>query len=301
MKARMYWYWVIGLIIFIAAAWSLLYRTPVAPRHSDGAPGILQAHWSPAWGTTVGIDMPITLTLPLPARTQNVAAALTVLPRIPYTVTRGPGRNQFVIRSRLGFWPTDSHLRFGLAEALLWPNMPNLVTVSRDTVTTDDGRTIVVNLSHQTMQVYQGSHLLRTMPVSTGVPPAYTTPDGTFYIWRRVKTGRMVGGKPGTSSYYSVPHVPYAQYIFGGIAIHGAYWNPKLGKPLSHGCIQLATRQYNKHPQGIPENAGWLWHFAHLGTPVIVVGSTPLPRQAPLGYPKARTRPRHPLEPGPLP
>lgn len=303
MKARMYWFWVIGLIVFIAAAWSLLYRTPVAPpRHSsDSAPGLLEAHWSPPRGRTVGIDMPFTVTLPLPARTPNVEAALTVLPHVPYTVTRGLGLNQFLIRPRQGFWPANTHLRLGLAETLLWPTVPHLAPVSRDTVTTDDGRTIVVNLSYQTMQVYQGNHLIRTMPVSTGVPPAYTTPDGTFYIWRRVKTGQMQGGKPGTAAFYSVPHVPYAQYIFGGIAIHGAYWNPKLGKPLSHGCIQLATQKYNKHPQGIPENAGWLWHFAHLGTPVIVVGKTPALRRAPLAYPKTQWSRQHLIEPGPVP
>jgi lipoprotein-anchoring transpeptidase ErfK/SrfK len=126
---------------------------------------------------------------------------------------------------------------------------------------------------------------VRTMPVSTGAPPNYVTPTGTFWIFRRVRLDRMRGGTPGEPGAYDVPHVPFSQYIFGGIAIHGAYWNRRFGVPRSHGCIQLATREYNPDPTGVAEDAGWLWHWAHLGDPVMVTGSTPDRPTVPARYP----------------
>jgi lipoprotein-anchoring transpeptidase ErfK/SrfK len=42
-------------------------------------------------------------------------------------------------------------------------------------------------------------------------------------------------------------------------AIHGAYWNPNLGIPTTHGCTNMS----------IPESKA-LYSWAPLGTPVTV-------------------------------
>lgn len=134
-----------------------------------------------------------------------------------------------------------------------------------------------VNLADQTMEAYEGPTRVRVMPVSTGVYPQWKTPTGTFWIYKRVRDDHMAGGIAGTKDSWDVEHVPYAQYIYQGIAIHGAWWNHQFGIPGSHGCIQLSTA-------GV-DNARWVWQFADIGTPVIVYGQTPRGRAGLSPYP----------------
>lgn len=281
MRNKLYWYWILGLAIFIAAAALLIWRQPHTPPQPP--PGALEVHWQPSLNRRVGIDEPFTLTLPLPATSGQIRSALTLNVSTPWRL-RALGHNRYRILPR-HFWPQDTLIVAQLNLPRLFPRLSSSVRTSSDHMSTDDGRIIDVNLTHQMMTIYEAHHLVRTMAVSTGVFPNHTTPTGTFWIWRRVADDHMQGGTPGTPGYYNLPHVPWAQYIVGGVAIHGAYWNRRFGVPRSHGCIQLATRTFNPHPQGISENAGWLWHFAHLGTPVIVSGTTPEQPDRLLSYP----------------
>lgn len=147
------------------------------------------------------------------------------------------------------------------------------------------GKWLKINLSRQQLDVYNDQRLLRVMPISSGVPPKWTTPDGTFWIFRKVADDHMKGGIPGSKDSWDVEHVPWAQYIYGGIAIHGAWWNHHFGVPRSHGCIQLPTRTFNPDPGDISDDAKWLYHYTEIGTPVVIIGQTPLITKAPLQYP----------------
>jgi len=281
----MYWYWVVGSLIFLAAAAALLLR--LAPRGALPAPGPLSAHWSPAPGQVVGVDAHLAVTLPLAVPVDRIQAAVRRSVPTPVTV-RAVGPNRYVIAPR-NQWPASTTVVLRLPWHLLYPGMARRGATT-ERVQTDDDRRLVVDLTTQRLYAYEGVRLVRTLVVSTGVPPAYTTPTGTFWIWRRVAVDRMRGGRPGQPGYYDVPHVPWSQYIVGGIAIHGAWWARRFGIPQSHGCIQLATRTFNPHPAGVPEDAGWVWHFAHLGTPVIVTGTTPRRTARLLGYPPPAER-----------
>ncbi len=195
-------------------------------------------------------------------------------------------RENFVIT------PQGPH-EFALHPTRFWPDSTTIDCVIHDqqgteqtVLHTDDGKVLRVDLTTQTMEAYEDETLVRVMPVSTGTSPRWTTPTGTFYIFRRVLDDHMQGGEPGTKDYWDVHHVPYAQYIYRGIAIHGAWWNNHFGIPRSHGCIQLSTRIHNPHPQHIIDNAKWVWDFADLGTPVIIFGQTPQNSSTPLSYPE---------------
>ncbi len=273
MRTRMYWYGILSLAAFIAAAAVLWWRSaPAAGRMS--APGPALVHLAPRSRAVFGVDEPVTITLPWPAAPRQLAAALAVAPAVPWHLTR-IGPSQYRLQPNTT-WPGDRRIHVRIRAAALYPGRMVLRS-AHTTLRTDDDRTVVVNLTLQVMQAYQGGRLVATMPVSTGVTPEYPTPTGHFYIWRRVRLGDMRYGQPGQPDAYRVPHVPFAQYIYRGIAIHGAYWARQFGVPHSHGCIQLPTRDGNRHRQGVPEDAGWLWHFTHLGTPVIVRGVTPGP------------------------
>ena len=154
-----------------------------------------------------------------------------------------------------------------------------------------DGKWININLSRQTLTAYRGNRVIRSMPISSGVP-GWATPTGIFWIYRKVADDRMRGYDPKQNTHWDVRHVPWAQYLRGGIAIHGAWWNRDFGIPRSHGCIQVPTQTFNPHPQGVPEDAGWLYRFTALGTPVRIVGTTPGGRALlPLAYPTSTQAP----------
>lgn len=153
-------------------------------------------------------------------------------------------------------------------------------------------RWIEIDLSHQTLTAYRGNEKVRTMPISSGVSPRWTTPNGIFWVYRKVADDRMQGEDPQTGERWDVAHVPWAQYFEGGIAIHGAWWNRHFGIPSSHGCIQLPTRTFNPDPGDTPEDAAWLYRFTRVGTAVKIVGTTPvLKKRQPLAYPALKPLP----------
>lgn len=280
MRTRMYWYWVLSLALVILAAWALWWRMPPTPGRVP-APTLAAVHLAPQAPGVVGVQEPITITLPWPASPPRLRRAIQVTPAVPWHLTR-LSRDVYQLHPT-GRWPQSRHIAVHVAAAALYAGRP-VAGAATDAFQTDDNRTVVVNLTRQVLQAYEGQRLVATMPISSGVTPEYPTPTGHFYIWRRVRLGDMRYGSPGQPGAYYVAHVPYAQYIYKGIAIHGAYWARQFGVPHSHGCIQLATRVGNPHPAGVAEDAGWLWHFTHLGTPVIVEGTTP-PHTRLLRYP----------------
>ncbi len=223
----------------------------------------------------VGIDYGVILKVPGALSAKAVAHLVQLSPPVAFAVAElAPGRYDVLPRH---FWPPATHLTLRMHQG------PQQIAVHWHT---DDGKMLKVDLTTQTMEAYEGDTLIRIMPVSTGVVPDWTTPTGKFSIYKRVKDDHMVGGQPGTADSWNVEHVPYAQYIYQGIAMHGAWWNHHFGVPKSHGCIQLSTRTGNKHPAETVDNAQWVWNFSDLGTPVTVEGRTPRDLSKPLAYPR---------------
>jgi lipoprotein-anchoring transpeptidase ErfK/SrfK len=112
---------------------------------------------------------------------------------------------------------------------------------------------IDVDISSQTMRIYKGGKLYRTVPVSTGSGKRYcekgvcgtaVTPRGTFRIynyingWRTARLGKLYN----------------PLYFKGGYAIHGGRLP---GYPASHGCVRVSY--------GVAE---WLPRVAGVGSTV---------------------------------
>jgi L,D-transpeptidase catalytic domain/Putative peptidoglycan binding domain len=90
-------------------------------------------------------------------------------------------------------------------------------------------------------------HVVRSIHVSTG-RPGLATPAGNFHVYRKETLS------------WSVPFqawLPYANYFYGGYAIHQFASVP--GYPASHGCVRVAKG-----------DSIVVWFFAKLGTPVLV-------------------------------
>jgi LysM repeat protein len=110
------------------------------------------------------------------------------------------------------------------------------------------GRWIDVDLSEQRLRAYEGSTVVRSTLVSTGLP-ATPTVTGKYRIYVKYASTTMSG--PG----YYLTNVPYTMYFYRGYGIHGTYWHSNFGHPMSHGCVNLPT----------PE-AQWLFNWASVGT-----------------------------------
>jgi len=114
------------------------------------------------------------------------------------------------------------------------------------------GRRFLVVLSQQRLYAYDNDQMVRTTLISSGIPQ-YPTVTGTFAIYLRYTSARMIG--PG----YDLPNVPYVMYFYKSYGLHGTYWHNNFGHPMSHGCINMPTSE-----------AEWAFNWSTFGTPVIV-------------------------------
>jgi lipoprotein-anchoring transpeptidase ErfK/SrfK len=119
-------------------------------------------------------------------------------------------------------------------------------------------KTIVVSLSHQIFWAYKGDQVVMSSYVSTG-RAGFDTPVGSFAVLSKLPSQTMEGVIGG--EYYNVPDVPWVLYFTNrGHALHGTYWHNNFGTPMSHGCVNLPL-----------DVAAWLYDWAPVGTPVLVV------------------------------
>jgi lipoprotein-anchoring transpeptidase ErfK/SrfK len=116
------------------------------------------------------------------------------------------------------------------------------------------GKWIDVSIGQQRLTAYEGQTVVFSALISSGVA-GHRTPIGRFAIRTKLSAQTMSG--PG----YWLPNVPWVMYFAGANAIHGTYWHHNFGHPMSHGCINMTTA-----------DASWMYHWASIGTPVVVHG-----------------------------
>jgi hypothetical protein len=130
------------------------------------------------------------------------------------------------------------------------------------------------------VEAVENGKVIRTFKVSTGKSKTPTV-TGSYYIYDRYrhKTMRSDVGK-GQRGFYEVENVPYTQFFHKDYAFHGAFWHNSFGRPASHGCVNMATKDQNKRWPNVSEDAGWLYRWGALGLPVTVTHKAPEPVQA---------------------
>jgi len=131
----------------------------------------------------------------------------------------------------------------------------------------DTNRWIEVNLFEQILSVYDNGQLVFATLISTGSEPYFTQP-GLFQIYQKLEYEFMRGSfTADKSDFYSLEDVPYTMYFDQARALHGAYWRPRFGYPMTHGCVNLSVGDSN-----------WLYQWANVGDWVYVwdpSGATP--------------------------
>jgi hypothetical protein len=121
-------------------------------------------------------------------------------------------------------------------------------------------KTIIVDLSEQTLYAYEGEELFIKQSVSTGLDKTPTR-VGEFKIFKKTPSRYMQGSSDGPEDqFYDLPGVPWDLYFtHDGNVIHGAYWHNSFGRKWSHGCVNLPVDKSKE-----------LYEWAPVGTTVIV-------------------------------
>lgn len=117
----------------------------------------------------------------------------------------------------------------------------------QSTFTTKPSKLIDVNLTEQTVSLYDNDQLVRTMICSSGTK-ATPSLTGTYAVYHKAEKVDMEGEG------YRAEDVPWVLMFNGDYTIHGNYWSTTFGVPTSHGCVGLplsdAEFLYNWTPIG---------------------------------------------------
>jgi lipoprotein-anchoring transpeptidase ErfK/SrfK len=134
------------------------------------------------------------------------------------------------------------------------------------------GRSMVskVDMNTDQLRVFESGRLIRTIPITTGRQPKFTTRSGTKVIIEKYRHKRMnsetVGIAVNSPDGYDLDDVEYAMRItYSGEFLHAAPWS--VGSQghdnVSHGCTGMST-----------ENAGWLYGKTIIGDVVEYTGTS---------------------------
>lgn len=130
------------------------------------------------------------------------------------------------------------------------------------------GATIVVDLSDNTLELYDGFQVIRSYRVATAAD-GYVTPAGTWQVINKAENPTWTNPAPdtwGKDLPLSIPPGPgnplgtRALYLNApGIRIHGTYATDSIGTYASHGCIRMTITDSEA-----------LYPLVPIGTPVLV-------------------------------
>jgi lipoprotein-anchoring transpeptidase ErfK/SrfK len=133
-------------------------------------------------------------------------------------------------------------------------------------------------VTHQ-MKVFSNGKLLRTIPITTGEQPKYTTRSGVKIIVEKYRKKRMNSETVGISrddpEAYDIDDVEYAMRVtYSGEFLHAAPWSvtSQGNANVSHGCTGMST-----------SNAAWLYSVSKPGDVVEYTG-TDRPMEFTNGY-----------------
>lgn len=90
-----------------------------------------------------------------------------------------------------------------------------------------------VDISDQKMRVYINGIPRHSWKVSTG-RSGYRTPTGSY---KPTRTHKMWYSRS-----YNMSPMPYSVFFHRGYAVHGTNYVKRLGRPASHGCVRLHTK-----------------------------------------------------------
>jgi lipoprotein-anchoring transpeptidase ErfK/SrfK len=136
--------------------------------------------------------------------------------------------------------------------------------------TVGDSMVSKVNMNTHQMRVFRNGKLVRTIPITTGQQPKFTTRSGTKVIIEKFRHKRMnsetIGINPDSADGYDLDDVEYAMRVtYSGEFVHAAPWSvgSQGNANVSHGCTGMSTA-----------NAQWLYENSKVGDVVEYTGTS---------------------------
>lgn len=228
---------------------------------------------SPREGATVGVGMPVRLTLDqgLPTQSARKAFERTLRVRVDGEAVEGSwswDSANVVTYRPAEFWPghatitVTSSMKGRPFTKTLWGKADRALSFS-----TGAAMVSYVDIQKHTMRVTRDGKTVKRIPITTG-KDGFTTRSGIKVISTKEETRLMDASTGGTlvddPEYYRL-EVQWAMRLTNsGEFIHAAPWSvAKQGKEnVSHGCTGMST-----------ENAKWLYDRSRIGDVVIYTGS----------------------------
>jgi lipoprotein-anchoring transpeptidase ErfK/SrfK len=225
----------------------------------------------PLPGATVGVGMPAIVRFDVPIENKaSIEKHLHVT-----SVPAQPGAFHWISDQEV-HWRPEQYWQSGTkvtveADVDSVPAGNGIFGQESRTSTFTVGRSMVskVNIETHQMRVFQDGKLVRTIPITTGEQPKYTTRSGVKVIVEKYRKKRMnsetVGIDPNGPDGYNLAGVEYAMRItYSGAFVHAAPWSVgSQGRAnVSHGCTGMSTA-----------NAEWLYGQTLIGDVVEYSGS----------------------------
>ena len=136
--------------------------------------------------------------------------------------------------------------------------------------TVGDSMVSKVDMNTHQMRVFRNGKLVRTIPITTGEQPKFTTRSGTKVIIEKFRHKRMnsetIGINPDSADGYDLDDVEYAMRVtYSGEFVHAAPWSvgSQGNANVSHGCTGMSTA-----------NAQWLYENSKVGDVVEYTGTS---------------------------
>jgi len=225
----------------------------------------------PLSGSTVGVGMPAIIRFDVPiANKASIERHLHVT-----TVPAQAGSFYWVSDSEVHwrpqkFWQPGTKVTVD-ADVDSVPAGNGIYGQKSRTSTFTIGRKMIskVNMDTHQMRVFRDGKLIRTIPITTGQQPKFTTRSGIKVIVEKNRSRHMrsetVGIPLNSADGYDIDNVEFAMRLtYSGEFVHAAPWS--VGSQghanVSHGCTGMSTA-----------NAGWLYNESIIGDVVEYTGS----------------------------
>ena len=134
---------------------------------------------------------------------------------------------------------------------------------------------IHVDLATQMVTAFEGNTMVFSARCSSG-GKGTRTPKGEFSTYHKGPSIHMTNqDEEGVQDYYRLPGVPWTSFFTSeGNAFHGTYWHNDYGRPRSHGCVNLRSKDakwlYRWCLPNVPLGVDYL-HLPGQGTRVQIV------------------------------
>ena len=118
---------------------------------------------------------------------------------------------------------------------------------------------IEVDLRKQQLTCYEGSQVVFTTLVASGLGGELATPAGEKCVLLKQASRHMCNRPykedmpPPVGEIFDLPGIPWNTFFdLSGTAIHGTYWHNDFGIPRSHGCLNVSC-----------DAARWIYRWVH--------------------------------------